>query len=166
MVVVADTSPLNYLVLIEQIGILPRLYGTVTVPGEVVAELSDIGAPREVADWIQSRPGWLDVRSVRGKPIDPALMQLDPGERAAILLAQEQLSTLLLIDEVAGREEAKRRKILTTGTLGILNAAAALQFLDLRTALARLAATNFRASQSLISELLAADSRRRGQAPQ
>jgi predicted nucleic acid-binding protein len=42
-VVVADTSPLNYLVLIGQIEILRRLYGTVLVPPEVLAELADSG---------------------------------------------------------------------------------------------------------------------------
>ena len=101
---------------------------------------------------------------MRAKPNDAALMQLDAGERAAILLAQEQSDVLLLIDEVAGRAEANRRKIPTTGTLGILNAAATRQLLDLRTALTQLAATNFRMSQSLVDGLLAADSERRERA--
>ena len=32
MIVVADTSPINYLVLIKEIEILPRLYGKVVTP--------------------------------------------------------------------------------------------------------------------------------------
>lgn len=36
-VLVADTSPLNYLVLIGEIGILRTLYGRVVVPPEVLA---------------------------------------------------------------------------------------------------------------------------------
>lgn len=64
-VVVADTSPLNYLVLIGQIGVLHRLYGSVLVPPEVLAELADSGAPAEVLEWIQARPEWLEVRAVR-----------------------------------------------------------------------------------------------------
>lgn len=44
-VVVADTSPLNYLLLIGQIEILPGLYGKVLVPPEVLAELADGGRP-------------------------------------------------------------------------------------------------------------------------
>jgi predicted nucleic acid-binding protein len=39
MLVVADTSPLNYLTWIELSWILPRLYGTVVIPPEVRAEL-------------------------------------------------------------------------------------------------------------------------------
>ena len=38
--VVADTGPLHYLVLIEVIDILPRLFGRVLIPEIVGAELS------------------------------------------------------------------------------------------------------------------------------
>jgi len=31
-VVISDTSPLNYLVLIDEIDVLPRLYGRVIIP--------------------------------------------------------------------------------------------------------------------------------------
>jgi predicted nucleic acid-binding protein len=51
---------------------------------------------------------------------------------------------LLLIDEVAGRIEASRRGIRTTGTLGVLRAAALREFVDLPIALTRLLETNFR----------------------
>jgi predicted nucleic acid-binding protein len=39
--VVADTSPLNYLLLIGEIAVMPSLYGQVFIPPEVLAELSD-----------------------------------------------------------------------------------------------------------------------------
>jgi predicted nucleic acid-binding protein len=35
MIVVADTSPINYLILIEEIDILPKMYGSVVVPQTV-----------------------------------------------------------------------------------------------------------------------------------
>jgi len=44
-VVVADTSPLNYLILIEAIDLLPRLYRRIVIPVEVLTELLDKGAP-------------------------------------------------------------------------------------------------------------------------
>ena len=40
MVVVADTSPINYLVLIEQIDLLTRLYTRILIPPAVLAERS------------------------------------------------------------------------------------------------------------------------------
>ncbi|MDP9113399.1 MAG: DUF3368 domain-containing protein [Acidobacteriota bacterium] len=160
-VVVADTSPLNYLVLIGQIDVLRGLYGRVVVPPEVLAELTDHGAPREVLEWIQSRPEWLEIRAVRGEQNDPALQQIDPGERAAILLAQQERDVLLLIDDAAGRIEASRRHVPKTGTLGVLRAAAMRGLLDLPETLTRLGMTNFRVSQSLIEALITEDSKRR-----
>jgi hypothetical protein len=35
MIVIADTTPLNYLVLIDQPNLLPRLYGRVLIPPAV-----------------------------------------------------------------------------------------------------------------------------------
>jgi predicted nucleic acid-binding protein len=158
---VSDTSPLNYLVMIGEIAILHRLYDKVLVPAEVLAELQDSGAPSEVLQWVRSRPDWLDVRRVDFRHDETALSQLDAGERAAILLAQQESDVLLIIDDAAGRAEASRRNIPNTGTLGVLRAAAIFGFVDLPTALARLAATNFRASKSLLDDLLAEDLERK-----
>ena len=41
MIVIADTSPLNYLVLIDCVELLPGLYGRVIVPQAVFDELRD-----------------------------------------------------------------------------------------------------------------------------
>jgi hypothetical protein len=51
MIVVADTSPINYLVLIGQIEILPRLYTRITIPSAVLKELKHPVAPEPVRDW-------------------------------------------------------------------------------------------------------------------
>src|SRR5579863_5959140 len=160
-VVVADTSPLNYLLLIGEIAVLQSLYAKILIPPEVLAELSDGDAPPEVLKWIRVRPAWMQVRQRRIMRDDPALRHLDPGERAAILPAQEESDVLLLMDDAAGRSEATRYGIPCTGTLGILRAAAIRQLLDLPTALGSLAATNFRVSQNLVAKLLEEDSERR-----
>ena len=89
-VVIADTSPINYLVLIDAIEVLPQLYGRVIVPDEVFRELTDPGTPAIVARWMRGKPEWLKVRSVSAAQ-DPSLSELDSGEEAAILLAQEKL---------------------------------------------------------------------------
>ena len=108
-----------------------------------------------------SQPDWLEVRRVDIHHDETALNQLGEGECAAILLAQQESDVLLIIDDAAGREEANRRNIPNTGTLGVLRAAAIRGFVDLPTALARLAATNFRASKSLLDDLLAENLERR-----
>lgn len=158
-VVIADSSPLNYLTLIGSMDVLRRLYGTVVVPQQVIAELIDSAAPHEVRGWALNLPDWIDVRVAVVS--DDGMVHLDPGERAAITLAQSEPDVLLLIDEAAGRLEASRRGILNTGTLGVLRAAALREFLDLPTALARLLETNFRISMELVSSLLAEDAERR-----
>jgi hypothetical protein len=42
MIVVADTSPLNYLVLIDEVGLLPALFGQVLFPQAVFRELQHL----------------------------------------------------------------------------------------------------------------------------
>ena len=39
MIVIADTSPINYLILIGEIDVLPALYGQVLIPPSVREEL-------------------------------------------------------------------------------------------------------------------------------
>jgi predicted nucleic acid-binding protein len=50
-VVISDTSPINYLVLIGEIDLLGRLYGNVLIPDVVLAELRESGSPPAVAAW-------------------------------------------------------------------------------------------------------------------
>jgi predicted nucleic acid-binding protein len=158
-VVIADSSPLNYLTLIGSIEVLRQLYGTIVVPRQVIAELIDPGAPEDVRKWASDLPNWIDLRET--VIMDNDMTHLDPGERAAIMLALSEPGALLLIDEAAGRIEASRRGIRNTGTLGVLRAAALKDYLDLPTALARLLETNFRVSVELVTALLAEDANRR-----
>jgi len=61
MVVVADTSPINYLVLIAQIDLLVGLYTRTLIPPAVLAELKHPRAPKPVRDWADNAPRWLEV---------------------------------------------------------------------------------------------------------
>src|SRR5712692_7908180 len=104
--IVADTTPLNYLVLIEAVELLPRLYGRVLIPPSVFAELSDPHAPAQVRTWAMQSRDWLGVVPLRA-PADSSLMHLDVGERDAITLAAEQQASLLLMDERDGAAAAR-----------------------------------------------------------
>jgi hypothetical protein len=59
MIIIADTSPINYLVCIEEIDLLPALFGHVIIPPSVCNELKDAGAPETVRGWIARPPAWL-----------------------------------------------------------------------------------------------------------
>jgi len=63
VIVVSDATPVRYLILIDHMDVLPRLFGRVLVPPAVVAELSRTNTPPRVRDWVQSPPGWLEVRA-------------------------------------------------------------------------------------------------------
>jgi predicted nucleic acid-binding protein len=154
MIVVADTSPLNYLIQIDSDHILPRLYGSIVIPSAVMGELGDSRAPLAIRQWLFHVPSWLEVKLLSAAP-EPALAYLGPGEREAIQLCEELKADLLLIDERDGRLEAKRRGLLTTGTLGVLLAAGELGLIDTRKAYRRLIdETSFRVSAELEARFL------------
>ena len=154
MIVVADASPLNYLIQIECENALQKLFSRVLVPAAVIEELRHPGAPSPVATWLKNIPAWVEVCAIASHP-DSALDVLDTGEREAIQLAVEQRADLLLIDERKGRLEAKRRGIATTGTLGVLVAAGRRHLIDAEAAYQRLITeTTFRASPDVRERFL------------
>jgi predicted nucleic acid-binding protein len=164
VIVVADSSPLRYLVLIQQIDILPALYGRVIVPPAVIAELTHEHTPGSVRAWLSAPPEWLEVRPPMTLPTtEPST--LGPGEQAAISLAEELSADALLIDDRDGRREAARRRLPVLGTLRVLADAAERGLLDLGEAFDRLTRTNFRAEEQLVRRLLAADAARRTKTP-
>jgi predicted nucleic acid-binding protein len=118
MIVIADTSPLHYLILLEHADVLQHLYGRVIIPEAVVRELQSQKTPAVVRRWITSPPGWLQIRQIAVPP-DPALVELDPGEREAISLAETLRADALIIDEKMGRREAQRRKLRVIGTVRV-----------------------------------------------
>jgi len=150
MLVVADSSPLHYLILLDQAELLPRLFGNVLIPDAVAAELCVTASPRKICEWISNHPPWLRVVEVTAEDIGSIADELDAGERAAIALAERTGADLLLIDESAGRAEARRRSLRVTGTLGVLRAGADAGFLDAKEIVSRLQATNFYVGEALL----------------
>ncbi|HEV2972830.1 MAG TPA: DUF3368 domain-containing protein [Pirellulales bacterium] len=158
MIVLSDTSPINYLVLIGQVDILPVLFGEVVIPTAVPTERQRQGAPDPVRRWIDRLPAWPVVRSPIA--VDPQL-RLGRGEAEAISLAAELHATLLLMDDRRGRRMAEALGLSVAGTINVLEAAAKRHLLDLPTAIAQLRQTNFHISDRILARALAADAERR-----
>jgi len=150
MIVVADTGPLHYLILLDHAELLHRFYGEVVVPEAVATELVSSSTPEAVRDWMSHHPSWLRIVAVDAERLEDVTDELDLGERAAIALAGVIHADLLLIDEAAGRAEAKRRNLRVTGTLGVLRAAAELRLVDVSDVIARLKRTSFYADDTLL----------------
>lgn len=153
MIVVSDTSPLCYLLLIEGIEVLPQLFGRVIIPQRVRDELLAPAAPKVVQEWISQPPDWLEVQTITDQ-IDAALNQLDLGEQEAITLALQLKADLILLDDLAARRIATQLQLKIVGLLGILGSAANKGLIDFSAAIARLQQTTFRASPKLIQSLL------------
>ncbi len=119
--IVADTTPLNYLVLIEAAEILPRLYERVLIPPAVKDELNHPNAPDRVRAWIAQPPSWLNVVSLKLPVPAPGLAHLDAGKCEAIALASEQEAMLLLLDDRDGAVAARSHGLRVIGTLGVLD---------------------------------------------
>ena len=155
MIVVSDTSPLNYLVLVEADRFLPDLFGQVAAPPAVLAEMQHSGAPAKVKEWAASPPAWLQIRTPAGFCFH--FPRLGPGESEAIALAQQFNADILLMDERDGTVVARRLGLTVAGTLSVLELAAERGFLLLPAVIAELCRTTFRAPQSLIAEMLRRD---------
>lgn len=152
MIVVSDTSPINYLCQLGHIDILPQLFGRVVVPHAVMLELSAVAAPQPVQAFTRHVPDWLEIRSPGG--IDSSLDNLGLGERQAIALAQELSANLLIADDKLARLTAERRQIDVMGTLGILMLAADKGLLQLAPAIAGLRSFGFYLSDAVAREIL------------
>jgi len=158
-VVVADTGPLNYLVQIDAIDVLPTLFGRIVVPAAVYDELAHPLAPEAVRAWVVQLPLWLEIESNPAQTSDIAVSRaLDEGERAAIALAGEFGADLILMDDRDGVAVARAQGFAVIGTLGVLDLAARRGLIDLVEALTRLKATTFHYRQGLLDALLAQQS--------
>ena len=161
MIIVADTSPVNYPVLIGAIDILKELFGRVIIPQAVLGELQHEKTPTEVKAWIDACPNWLEVRQAGLSLLTPQ-RELGDGEREVIALAVALNADAVLMDDRDGTKEAHRNNITVFGTFALLDKAAARALLDFPAVLARLAQTTFRfPPAAVVAAMLERDAKRK-----
>jgi len=149
MLVVSDTTPLNYLVQIEHETILPALFGFVLVPSQVILELRHSQTPRPSRDWAHRLPDWVHIQDE-----DPSeFPSLDPGEAAALSLAINAKADAFLADDEEARSAARQMDIRIIGTLGVLGEAHKAGLLDFEEAVARLRKTKFYLTEAVVAEV-------------
>ena len=83
MIVVSDTTPLRHLIAIGEAELLPKLYGTVIVPGAVWAELQAEATPLIVKTWPVRSPSPIAGHR-RGSHSLPPLPGLHPSPERGI----------------------------------------------------------------------------------
>jgi predicted nucleic acid-binding protein len=161
MIIISDTTPLRYLIEIEEIDSLTGLFGQVIIPERVFSELQGAKTPPQVVAWVQSRPEWLAVKQADTSLFTPQ-KKIQAGEHEAIALAIEMKADYLLIDDADAIKEAHRIKLPTLRLFTILELAAARNLLDFPEAVAKMRHTSFHMPPAeLIAEALARDRQRK-----
>lgn len=153
MIVLCDTSPICYLILIGQIDLLPQLFQSITIPTAVRDELLNEEAGQSIHEWIQNPPPWLKTQIVP-QPLLSLPNHLGAGEREAISLAILLQADLVIIDDLDARTAAQQLNLPIIGTLGILYRAGMTGIIDFPAAIAQLQQTSFHVSQTLVQQLL------------
>lgn len=152
-VVVSDTTPLHYLILIGRDSVLEKLYGKIILPPAVLQELRHPAAPPAVLDWAKSPPTWLTVRSPALVP--PRFDNLDFGERQALALAKEIQADFVLLDDKLARRFAESEALKVKGTLGIVADAARAGLLNFRATVEALQGSSMHLDPQLAERIIA-----------
>lgn len=127
MIVVADTGPLRYLIEVDAVEALPRLYGRVITTPEVMQELGASHFPDAVRRWSDQPPAWLQIQQPNQERF---LDILHVGEASALSVAVERGADLILVDDRDARRIAATQGIECTGTLGVIREAGARGYID------------------------------------
>ncbi len=161
MIAVSNTTPLRYLVAIEQEHLFPGVFEKIFVPAAVHEELTKMATPERVRNLIRSLPSWYEVREDQSSPLVPLPATLHRGERQTILLAEAMQPDFVLIDERVGRSVALERNLPVSGTLGVLEQADTLGLVnDFPELLSKLKTSGFFISANLEYEVFLRHRRR------
>ena len=156
-IVITDASPLIGLARVSGVSWLKDLFGVVLIPSVVADEVLTGHFPDQEA-LIQEAigAGWL--RLAADIETGPPLPDLDEGEAASIRLALsfgQASSTLLLIDERAGRATAMEFGLRVAGTAAVIGMARQRGLIpSARAVFAQLHASDFRIAVAVIETVL------------
>lgn len=159
MIVLSDTTPVISLLKINQLELLKTLFGQVLIPEAVFRELTMNAAFSEESEKVQNSD-FLKVVPIQNKKSLEILQKttgLDDGESEAIILADEQKSDLLIIDERKGRKVAAQLGIMMTGTVGVLLQAhdeKLLSTVEVKSCLEQLKDSNIRIGENVVKAAL------------
>lgn len=132
MIIISDTTALSNLLRINQLQLLPKLYGNIIIPETVFDELQTLESFNVSIKPI-NQASWIKIKYVTNRLMLSDLVNknnLDLGEAEAIALSIELQANRLLIDEKKGRTIARQYNLSIVGTLGILLEAKTKGFLS------------------------------------
>ena len=122
MIVVSDSGPLISLMKGGQLEVLHSLYEEVLIPEAVFSELTTNPRYEDEAEKIKTC-AFVRVVKVEDRKAVSLLQRatgLDLGESEAIVFADNNEADVLLIEEDAGRQVARKMQIHVRGAIGVL----------------------------------------------
>ncbi len=161
-VVIADAGPLIALARIEALGLLRQLFGRVCITTTVRDEILPDKAAFADADLLARTlaEGWIDVFEVPTSDFTPLNPGVDAGEASAIHLAKDWQSAgdavLIVMDDRAGRLEAKSRGLALIGSAALIGLAKTHGLVPAaRPLLEQIVASGYFIGPSIVSAVLA-----------
>lgn len=161
-VVNADAGPLIALARVEALHLLRQLFGRVCITTTVCDELLPAKAVFADAELLARTfaEGWIDVVEVPQSEVKTLNPGVDAGEGSAIHLAYHWCeagdAVLLLMDDRAGRLEAKSRGLTLIGTAAIIGLAKTEGLIPAaRPLLDQMVASGYFIGPSIVSSILA-----------
>jgi predicted nucleic acid-binding protein len=119
MIVVSDTSPINYLIKVGEIKLLKQLFKEVFIPPAVYNELKALPLNNSILSMAMGE-GWLHTQLPTQELPEHFKEDLDEGEAEALALAIEISASLVLIDERRAAAVARKLGLRSFGLIGIL----------------------------------------------
>lgn len=116
---VSNTSLLIYLYRIEAVEYLPKLFSTVWIPAAVVDEIT-AGSLRGFDVPRLENYHWLQIVNPHSMPSEWLSLDVGPGEAAAMALALENRTRIIILDDMLARRTAQAAGLTVWGTLRVL----------------------------------------------
>lgn len=142
-IIVSDTSCLILLDKIGRIGLLQSLFKKITITDIIAKEFG------------KELPDFFIIENPKEKNYQRILESfLDPGEASVFALAIENSDSLIIIDDLKARREAKQLKLNYTGTIGVLIVAIEKGYIvNVPELINDIRKTNFRISEKYLVEI-------------
>jgi len=118
--IIVNSTPLISLAIIQQVGLLQKIFGDVILPRAVYNEVIVDGKGKSGYTHL-SNISWFHIADTINLDLKHSIMiQLDEGEAEVISVAKDKNISLVCIDEFAGRQYASLLGLDVIGTLGVL----------------------------------------------
>lgn len=118
--IISNATPLIAFARISQLSLMREVLGQVAIPSAVAAEISNYAGTVLGHIELADHP-WIEVRTLGSRErLQLLLPALDRGEAEVIALALERRSTLVVVDELAGRKVAQSLGLKVIGSVGVL----------------------------------------------